>query len=118
MDADKRKERRRPLRYSAWMAIDGDKLHGCVLSNISDGGARLDVDDPQAMPEQFMLVLSGTSGARRRCRVIWRGPGQVGVAFESHLNAVRKPAPKAAADATARTGDEPQSAVPKVAETT
>ena len=80
------KSRRRPLRYSAWMALDNDKLHGCVLSDISDSGARLDVEDSEILPDRFMLLLSGTGSARRNCRVIWRAPAQVGVAFEQRLS--------------------------------
>jgi hypothetical protein len=103
MHKDKRKMRRRPLRYSAWMALDGEKLHGCVLSDISDSGARLDVEDSSALPERFMLLLSGTGSARRKCRVIWRAPAQVGVAFEHRLTdpAAVALAPKADADKAA-----------------
>jgi len=86
MRNDKRKSRRRPLRYSAWMALDNEKLHGCVLSDVSDTGARLDVEDSAAVPEHFMLLLSGTGSARRSCRVVWRQPGHVGVAFERRLS--------------------------------
>ena len=82
MRKDKRKSRRRPIRYSAWMALDDDKLHGCVLADISDTGARLDVEDSKALPDRFMLLLSGTGSARRSCRVIWRAAAQIGVAFE------------------------------------
>ena len=57
MRNEKRKSRRRPLRYSAWMALDNDKLHGCVLSDISDTGARLDVEETNAVPDRFMLLL-------------------------------------------------------------
>ena len=85
MRNDKRKSRRRPLRYSAWMALDDEKLHGCVLSDISDTGARLDVEDSQMLPDRFRLLLSGASSTRRECRVIWRGPAQLGVAFEKRL---------------------------------
>ncbi len=95
MRNDKRKSRRRPLKYSAWMALDNDKLHGCVLSDISDTGARLDVDDAKALPERFMLLLSGTGSARRSCRVIWRTEGQVGVAFERRLTDPAAVAPAA-----------------------
>jgi hypothetical protein len=85
MPKEKRKSRRRPLRYSAWMALDDEKLHGCVLSDISDTGARLDVEDSKMLPDRFRLLLSGASSTRRECRVIWRGPGQLGVAFEKRL---------------------------------
>ncbi len=86
MQKDKRKSRRRLLRYSAWMALDNETLHGCVLSDISETGARLDVEDSKAMPDHFRLLLSGTGSARRDCRVIWRGPAQIGVAFEKRVN--------------------------------
>jgi len=64
MRNDKRKSRRQPLRYSAWMALDNDKLHSCVLSDISDTGARLDVEETNAVPDRFMLFLSGTGAAQ------------------------------------------------------
>ena len=86
MRKDNRRARRRPLRYSAWMALDSDQLHGCVLADISDSGARLDVEDPTILPDRFMLMLSGTGSARRSCRLIWRSPNQVGVAFEQRLS--------------------------------
>lgn len=96
MPSDQRISRRRPVHYSAWMALDDDKLHGCVLSDISDTGARLDVEDAKAVPDRCMLLLSGTGSARRSCRVIWRKPGQIGVAFDHPLNEVT---PAAAAKA-------------------
>ena len=101
MRSDKRKAKRRPLRYSAWMSLDSDKLHGCVLSDISDTGARLDVEDVKAVPDRFMLLLSGTGAARRSCRVIWRAEAQIGVAFEKRLSdtAAVTLAPKSDADA-------------------
>jgi len=115
MNSDKRKARRRPLRYSAWVALENDKLHGCVLSDISDRGARLDVDDANALPDEFMLLLSGTGSARRRCRVVWRAPGQIGVAFERRLSdpAVAPP-PKPVANAVAPAAPEAQAPVAKV----
>jgi hypothetical protein len=103
MHKDQRKTRRRPIRYSAWMALDSDKLHGCVLSDISDTGARLDVEDAASLPDRFMLLLSGTGSARRRCRIVWRAPAQVGVAFERRLSDVSaaKLAPTAVPDTAA-----------------
>ena len=86
MRKDNRRAKRRPLRYSAWMALDSEQLHGCVLADISDTGARLDVDDSKVLPDRFMLLLSGTGSARRDCRLIWRSPNQVGVAFERRLS--------------------------------
>ena len=116
MNSDKRKARRRPLRYTAWVALENEKLHGCVLSDISDHGARLDVDDAKALPDQFMLLLSGTGSARRRCRVVWRAPGQIGVAFERRLSDAAAVAPpsKPSAEAAAPAAPEAQAPAAKV----
>lgn len=100
MHNDKRKSRRRPIRYSAWMTLENEKLHGCVLSDVSDTGARLDIEDSTAVPDRFMLLLSGTGSARRNCRVIWRQPGQIGVAFERRLSDHAATAPGVKAGAT------------------
>ena len=70
------------MRYSAWLALDGDQLHGCALHDISDTGARIDVEDAEAVPDRFVLVLSGNGSPRRQCRVVWRQPNQIGVTFE------------------------------------
>jgi hypothetical protein len=105
MRNDKRKSRRQPLRYSAWMAIDNEKLRGCMLSDISETGARIDVDDTAAVPDHFILQLAGGGSARRNCRVVWRTPKQIGVAFAKHLDdpADATLAPEAHAGATAAT---------------
>ena len=85
MIKDKRKSMRRPMRYTAWVALEADQLHGCVLSDISDTGARIDVDETKTIPDQFMLLLSSNGSARRKCRVVWRKPRQIGVKFERRL---------------------------------
>ena len=46
----------------------------CIICDISATGAKLTVGTHQ-VPDEFMLVL------RRRCRVIRRADGQVGVTF-------------------------------------
>ena len=86
MVKDKRKSTRRPFRYTAWVALEPDQLHGCVLSDISDSGARIDIDETKAIPDEFMLLLTSNGSARRKCRVVWRKPRQVGVSFERRLN--------------------------------
>jgi hypothetical protein len=57
---DKRKALRRPMRYTAWVAVEGDQLHGCVLSDVSKSGARIDVDDSKAIPDSFMRCRNST----------------------------------------------------------
>ena len=98
---DKRKSLRRPMRYTAWLGLAANKLHGCVLSDISDSGARIDVEDSKPIPDEFMLLLSSNGSARRKCRVVWRKPRQLGVKFDRRLAAAERATlvPKLDADA-------------------
>ena len=102
---DKRKAPRKAMRFSAWVTMPDKSLHGCVLADISDTGARLDVEDAKKVPDRFMLFLSGRNGkARRYCHVVWRAPEQLGVEFETPKAVVvetRRTKPKRAATAAA-----------------
>ena len=85
MDSDKRKAPRRPMRYTAWIALPNKKFHGCALADISESGARIDIDDSTIVPDRFPLFLSGNGKARRVCTVVWRKPRQLGVKFSTRL---------------------------------
>ncbi|HVZ52251.1 MAG TPA: PilZ domain-containing protein [Pseudolabrys sp.] len=82
MTKDKRKSRRRPIRYVAWATSDSGERQSCLLSDMSETGARIDVENAGQVPEQFMLLLSANGAARRACRVVWRTSNQIGVRFE------------------------------------
>ncbi len=75
------------MRYTAWIALKPGELHGCVLSDISETGARIDVEDSKIVPDRFPLFLSRAGAARRICKVVWRKPKQVGVTFATRLAA-------------------------------
>ena len=75
------------MRYSAW-ADDGEVAQGCVVADLSDTGARLEIDDPGTLPDMFTLTLAGPGHQRRQCRVVWRRDQEIGVTFET-------PGPKA-----------------------
>lgn len=114
MDKDHRKERRRPVRYTAWLALAPDQLHGCVISDISEAGARIELEDSSDIPNCFFLFLSNNGSARRVCRVVWRKPAQIGVKFErSFAEAERADAAnKTSAEAASEKGaDTPGEAV-------
>jgi hypothetical protein len=84
-DKEKRKTKRQAMRYTAWIAPKPGELHGCVLSDISDTGARISVEDANTIPDSFMLMLARNGKVLRPCRVIWRKPQQVGVKFVTRL---------------------------------
>ena len=50
----------------------------CLITNISADGARLFTEDV-AVPEQFDLVIA--ENVSRRCQVMWRLGGEIGVRF-------------------------------------
>ncbi len=93
MNQEKRKGPRRPLRYTAWISLPSEKLHGCVINDISDFGAKLDVENAEGVPEKFLLLLSARGTPKRKCRVVWRDGEQIGVEFERPLAQADKSRP-------------------------
>jgi len=87
MHKDNRKSKRRPMRYTAWIVPKPGKFHGCVLTDVSDTGARIKVEDSEKIPDRFMLLLARNGKARRPCHVVWRKPIELGVRFEAMLAA-------------------------------
>lgn len=51
----------------------------CVISDVSEGGARLEFSRPMLLPRQLVLVAVGERS--RRARLVWRRGSQMGVAF-------------------------------------
>jgi hypothetical protein len=100
-DKDKRKSRRRPLRHSAWLAFGPNDSHGCKLFDVSEVGARIEVEDATPIPDQFMLLLSSNGAAHRACQVVWRNSNQLGVKFVKHLVAAAAPEPVPATNVNA-----------------
>jgi PilZ domain len=84
MPREKRKQLRRYLEYRAHIDLgDGSPARACRLADVSETGARLTLDAPGIMPNQFMLLLAGGGNARRHCRVVWSSGRQLGVRFMS-----------------------------------
>ena len=74
----------RRRRFKA-LLVRGDALPSlsCTLVDVSETGARMVIDDTNDVPEEFAIVISHSIAARR-CRLIWRGSVDVGVAFETN----------------------------------
>jgi hypothetical protein len=60
--------------------FDGGTI-SCVVRNISNTGAALDVTTPVGIPEHFNLI-SQADGVHRHCHIIWRKEKRIGVAFD------------------------------------
>ncbi len=65
------------------MAVDGTWRRSCVLKDVSESGARLEVEGSTDVlkSREFFMVLSSTGLAFRRCELIWINGSTVGVQF-------------------------------------
>jgi hypothetical protein len=68
-------------RYAARVEIDGAQTVWCEVIDISKTGAKLSGEQLLGLPDTFALLLSTQGNARRNCRVVWRGEGELGVRF-------------------------------------
>lgn len=77
-----RKKPRRQFHYGAKILTDKENPPvACLISNISDSGARLELENDVELPDTFWLLLTPKGDARRHCRVVWREKAAVGVKF-------------------------------------
>ena len=51
------------------------------MIDLSATGAHLKVQNPEVLPEQFILLLSHDGRLQRQCAVAWRSNTAVGVRF-------------------------------------
>ena len=59
----------------------GQSAIDCVIRDLSATGARIKINSPLWYPDAFTLVLTA-DGTARKCRVVWRGDREIGLAFE------------------------------------
>jgi hypothetical protein len=76
---ERRAVKRARLRRAAWILGSAGEKIVCVLSNLSEGGAQLELLSCDALPEQFTLSVEGRP---RLARIAWRRRWRVGVTFE------------------------------------
>lgn len=76
---NRRSQERTPQFGSARILIEFSNPISCALLERSDGGARLKVTSVLGIPDQFVLQIGQE---RIPARVMWRNPGEIGVAFD------------------------------------
>jgi hypothetical protein len=62
------------LAFAAGGGID------CMVRNISDSGARVDIVNPTVLPQSFTLVIKADHFLRR-CHPVWSRDLRIGLAF-------------------------------------
>lgn len=53
----------------------------CVVRNISQEGAAIDVENPAFVPQRFRLVMANDPSVVRECRVAWIQKNRLGLTF-------------------------------------
>lgn len=77
---------RRPANDQALIGVEGGfATRRCTVLDISDGGARLRVDDPEFVQPTFRLKKSPVDGGRS-CKIAWRIGKEMGVEFLPNLS--------------------------------
>jgi hypothetical protein len=72
---------RRRTNQPAWMTVDGGfAARQCTVLDISEGGARLRVEDPQFVKPRFQLKFERASPGRN-CKVAWKKGDVIGIEF-------------------------------------
>lgn len=83
-DLDTRNEQRlQPRRHTmiiATLVYDGGRSRvDCVIRNLSEGGAKLEVATVRGIPQTFDLMVP--AHRPHHCRVVWRSLKELGVQF-------------------------------------
>ncbi len=76
---DKRFAQRRRVLKAGMIEFPGGAF-SCMVRNLSEAGAALDVPSQTDIPEHFTLVIQ-TEASRFFCQSIWRKDRRIGVAF-------------------------------------
>ncbi|HWL03993.1 MAG TPA: PilZ domain-containing protein [Xanthobacteraceae bacterium] len=80
MNDRRRAARHRIDRHAKIHCGAGSLPRDCLVTDISDTGVRLH-SETFAVPDSFVLMLSGAATDRRECRVVWRLGYEVGAEF-------------------------------------
>lgn len=78
---EKRRTPRRDVEEWGHVSFAGASL-ACVVRNISQDGAALEVENAAYIPPRFRLVLP-QDDIVRDCRLVWIQRNRIGVAFDS-----------------------------------
>lgn len=78
--SENRKSQRHKVFKAATIEFNRAGCISCIVRNISDGGACVEVASPFGIPSDFDLHIVGNT-VGQHCRAIWRTPKRIGVAF-------------------------------------
>jgi hypothetical protein len=82
MAVTKKREARKSLSQPGWITLEGGfAARQCVVQDMSSSGAKIRIDDPNALPAKLQLAFTRDARTGRTCHVVWRRGSSVGVKF-------------------------------------
>lgn len=79
---EQRKFGRRAVALHAVIEVQGRSHAGCVIRNVSDGGALIELIDKKEMPRDFGLRL-GNSNSLIECQIVHANGNSFGIVFKA-----------------------------------
>ena len=95
-----RRERRKSFRVewnSPAMIYDGKSARPCIVSNFSNGGAKITGVRAATIPDEFAMRITSHDTRMRKCRVLWRSDDTLRVEFTDRVTSAEQPAVRNAA---------------------
>jgi PilZ domain len=77
---DKRDTQRQSVMKAGTILFDGSGID-CLVRNMSDGGANLEVESQTGIPSSFELLIE-IENINHHCHVVWRKARRIGVEFD------------------------------------
>jgi hypothetical protein len=82
MSIENRKSRRRIVQQPALILNgDGSICCLCMIEDVSATGAKLKLQTPYEVTDEFTLKLSKNGNVHRKCKVSWRSRNSIGIHF-------------------------------------
>jgi hypothetical protein len=90
-----RSERRKSFRvewHSPATIYQGKLARPCIVSNFSNGGAKITGVRAVTIPDEFALRITSHDSRIRKCRVLWRSDDTLRVEFTDSITSTEEPA--------------------------
>ena len=82
LQSTKKRASRKSLSQPGWITLEGGfAARQCVVQDLSTTGAKVTIEDPNALPANLRLAFTRDARNGRRCEVVWRHGKSVGVKF-------------------------------------
>ncbi len=80
---DNRQETRRNVSIPSYIHLpEQRKRIRCLVTDLSQHGAAISVENADQLPDDFVLLLAASEDMRRDCKVVRRGKIALGVRFQ------------------------------------